>query len=284
MIRSDKLVRSLWCWLLLAPLVAVVVFPLAVMFFTALKPASEIYVYPARWLPQQWQWSNFSAMWTQTGFGRALLNSLLVSLSATVLTIAVSVPSAYALARLKFRGQGGYRQFLLITQMISPVLLVVGLFKMAASLPWFEGGNMTDSRLSVVVAYGTFGIAFAVWMMTSYFETIPRDLEESAWLEGSGPVRTVCKVFLPLALPAMAVTALVTFVNAWNEFAVVYTLIRSTEKQTLTVLVTNMVAGQYVVQWELVMAAAICAVVPVAILFAWMQRYMVQGLTAGSVK
>ncbi|RIX73870.1 carbohydrate ABC transporter permease [Acidovorax cavernicola] len=284
MIRQDKLLRSLWCWLLLLPLVAVVIFPLAVMFLTALKPASEIYVYPARWLPQQWQWSNFSAMWTQTGFGHALLNSLLVSLSATVLTIAVSVPSAYALARLKFRGQGGYRQFLLVTQMISPVLLVVGLFKMAASIPWFDGSNMTDSRLSVVVAYGAFGIAFAVWMMSSYFETIPRDLEESAWLEGSGPVRTVLRVFLPLALPAMAVTALVTFVNAWNEFAVVYTLIRSTEKQTLTVLVTNMVAGQYVVQWELVMAAAICAVVPVAILFAWMQRYMVQGLTSGSVK
>jgi multiple sugar transport system permease protein len=135
MIRPDKIRRTLWCWLLLSPLVIVVVFPLAVMFFTALKPASEIYVYPARWLPQQWQWRNFSAMWAQTDFGRALLNSLLVSLSAAALTIAVSVPSAYALARLQFRGQGGYRQFLLVTQMISPVLLVVGLFKMATSIP-----------------------------------------------------------------------------------------------------------------------------------------------------
>ncbi|MEJ7137509.1 carbohydrate ABC transporter permease [Amphibiibacter pelophylacis] len=282
--NAAKLRRSLICWLVLSPLVVVVIFPFAVMFLTAVKPASEIYVYPARWLPQVWQWRNFSDMWTQTGFGTALFNSLLVSLSATVLTLIVSVPAAYAFARLQFRGQGAYRQFLLITQMLSPILLVLGLFKMAAVTPWFDGGNLVDSRLGVVIAYSAFGIAFAVWMLSSYFQSIPRDLEESAWLEGSGAVRTVFKVFLPLAVPAMAVTALFTFVNAWNEFAVVYTLIRSEENQTLTVLVTNMVAGQYVVKWELVMAATVCAVVPVAVLFAWMQRYMVQGLSSGAVK
>jgi multiple sugar transport system permease protein len=282
-VDSRKLRLSLVCWLVLSPLVVIVLFPFAVMFLTAVKPADEVFVYPARWLPTTYRWANFADMWVATRFGVALKNSLIVSISSTLLAIAVSIPAAYALARHPFRGKGPYRQFLLVTQMLSPILLVIGLFRLAAMIRW-NGGNLVDKHISVIVAYAAFNIAFAVWMMSSYFATIPKDLEESAWLEGCGRVRAVIKVFLPLAVPAMVVTAIFTFINAWNEFAVVYTLIRSDANKTLTVQITDLVAGRYTVEWHQVMAATLLATLPVSVLFAWLQRYLVKGLALGAVK
>lgn len=282
-IDRRKLNRSLICWLALSPLVVIVLFPFAVMFLTAVKPAEEVFVYPARWLPSTYRWANFADMWDATKFGVALKNSLYVSISSTLLAIVVSIPAAYAMARFPFRGKGFYRQFLLVTQMLSPILLVIGLFRLAAMIHWGEG-NLVDKHISVIVSYAAFNIAFAVWMMSSYFATIPKDLEESAWLEGCGRVRAVLKVFLPLAVPAMTVTAIFTFINGWNEFAVVYTLIRSDANKTLTVQVTDLVAGRYTVEWHQVMAATLLATLPVSVLFAWLQRYLVKGLALGAVK
>jgi len=282
-INTSKFRLSLICWLVLSPLVVIILFPFAVMFLTAVKPAEEVFVYPARWLPSVFRWSNFADMWDATKFGVALKNSLYVSLSSTLLAIAVSIPAAYAMARFPFRGKGFYRQFLLVTQMLSPILLVIGLFRLAAMIHWGEG-NLVDKHISVIVAYAAFNIAFAVWMMSSYFATIPKDLEESAWLEGCGRAKAVWKVFLPLAVPAMTVTAIFTFINAWNEFAVVYTLIRSDANKTLTVQITDLVAGRYTVEWHQVMAATLLATLPVSVLFAWLQRYLVKGLALGAVK
>ena len=280
---NRKLKRSLWCWLALSPLVVIVLFPFAVMFFTSFKPASEVFVYPARWLPVQWRWQNYVDMWQAANFGVALRNSIIVSCLSTLLALAVSLPAAYALARFPFRGRGLYRQFLLVTQMLSPILLVVGLFRLAAMIPYGDG-NLVDSKIGVIVSYAAFNIAFAVWMLSSYFQTVPRDLEESAWLEGASRTSAVFRVFLPLAVPAVVVTAIFTFISAWNEFAVVYTLIRSPENKTLTVQVTDMVSGKYTVEWQLVMAATLAAALPVSVVFAWLQRYMVKGLALGAVK
>ena len=282
-IEPRKLRRSLICWLVLSPLVVVVLFPFAVMILTAVKPAEEVFVYPARWLPTTFRWTNFADMWDATKFGVTLKNSLYVSISSTLLAIAVSIPAAYAMARFPFKGKGLYRSFLLVTQMLSPILLVIGLFRLAAMIHWGEG-NLVDKHISVIVAYAAFNIAFAVWMMSSYFATIPRDLEESAWLEGCGRARAIVKVFLPLAVPAMVVTAIFTFINAWNEFAVVYTLIRSDANKTLTVQITDLVAGRYTVEWHQVMAATVLATLPVSVQFAWLQRYLVKGLALGAVK
>ncbi|MGH7190241.1 MAG: carbohydrate ABC transporter permease, partial [Acetobacteraceae bacterium] len=210
-------------------------------------------------------------------------NSVGISIAATALALSVSVPAAYALARLPFAMKDSYRQFLLVTQMLSPVLLVLGLFRMAAAVP-FDGGTLVNTRLVVIVIYAAFNIAFAVWMLAAYFAAIPRDLEEAAWIDGCSRFRAVFAVFLPMAIPAIAVTAIVTFVNEWNEFTVALTLLRSPEKQTITLRVVNLVAGRYSIEWNHVMAAALVATLPVALLFAWLQRYLVGGLTLGAVK
>jgi multiple sugar transport system permease protein len=271
-----KLRRSLVCWLVLSPMVVAALFPFAVMLITALKPSTEVLT--PTWWPSRLTWENFQTMWAATNFGNALRNSLYVSVLATLGSLVVSIPAAYALTRFNFAGRELYRQFLLVTQMLSPIVLVVGLFRL---MVWL---GLVDSINAVTLVYAAFNIAFSVWMLQSYFATIPLDLEEAAWMEGAGRVRTLIKVFLPLAVPAMVVTAIFTFINAWNEFAIALTLLRSQNSYTLPIQIFSLVSGRYTVEWHHVMAATFAATVPVAIAFAWLQRYLVRGLALGAVK
>jgi len=271
-----KLQKSVIIWLGLTPVFAITLFPFLVMALTAVRPQNE--VFGGRWLPSHFAWSNFIEMWHATGFGKALGNSLYISTLATIFALIIAVPAAYALSRYQFRGRGPFRSFLLITQMLSPIVLVLGLFRILVLF------KVLDNQHVVALLYAGFNTAFAVWMLESYFSTIPRDLEKAAWMEGASGFTTLRRVFLPLALPAIAVTALFTFVNSWNEFVLALTLLRSEENYTLPIQILSIVSGRYSVEWHLVMAAALCATLPVAVLFAWMQQYMLRGLTAGAVK
>jgi multiple sugar transport system permease protein len=273
---SAKLRRSLICWLVLSPVVVAAIFPFAVMLITALKPNTEVLT--PNWWPSRITWENFRTMWVATNFGNALKNSLYVSVLATLASLIVSIPAAYALTRFNFAGREFYRQFLLVTQMLSPIVLVVGLFRLMVTL------GLIDNINSVTVVYAAFNIAFSVWMLQSYFATIPRDLEEAAWMEGAGRVKTLVKVYLPLAVPAIVVTAIFTFINAWNEFVIALTLLRSQSSYTLPIQIFSLVSGRYTVEWHHVMAATFAATIPVAVAFAWLQRYLVRGLALGAVK
>lgn len=275
--------RSFWSWAALSPLLVATLLPFAVMLSTALKPREEVIAFPPHWLPDRFAWGNFAAMWHAVDFGAGMVNSILVSVGGTLLTLLVAVPAAYALSRLPFRGKAGYSQFLLVTQMLSPILLVLGIFRMAASIH-VGGGTLVDTRFAVAVIYAAFQLAFAIWMLASYFATIPRDLEEAAWMDGARRVQSLIYVFIPLALPAISVTAIVTFVACWNEFPIALTMLRDPARLTLPLKVVNLVAGRYSVEWNQVMAATLLATVPVVVVFALLQRYLVEGLTLGAVK
>lgn len=191
MITRRLLPRSAVSWLVLSPLLVLALFPFAVMLSTALKPLSEVTAFPPRWLPSRLDWQNFVDMWNTVDFGTGVANSLFISLTATLLTILVSVPAGYAISRLPFHGVGVYRQFLLVTKMLSPILLVLGLFGMAASIH-LGGATLVDTRIVVVVIYAAFNIAFAVWMLAAYFGTIPIELEEAAWIDASAGCSPCC--------------------------------------------------------------------------------------------
>jgi multiple sugar transport system permease protein len=275
--------RSVLCWFALSPLVILTLFPFAVMLSTALKPEPEVLAYPPHWLPRHLAWDNFATMWQAADFGTAVLNSLGISIAATVLALLVAFPAAYAVARTELPARGAYRQFLLATQMLSPILLVLGLFRMAAAIPW-DGGTLVDTRLAVIVIYAAFNVAFAVWMLAAYFRTIPRDLEEAAWIDGATKLQAVLRIFLPLSMPGIAVTSIVAFVACWNEFTVALTLLRDPSRLTLTLRIVNLVAGRYSVEWNQVMAATLAATLPVAVVFLAFQRFLVGGLTLGAIK
>jgi multiple sugar transport system permease protein len=278
MIDRNRVRGSLLAWLVLLPLIVLNLFPFAVMLFTALKPGSEVVSNAASWLPSRFAWENFVVMWQATGFGTALANSLYVAIASSLAAILLSIPAAYAMSRFRFGLKRPYSNFLLVTQMLSPIVLVLGLFRLVVWL------GLVDSQNALVLIYTAFQIAFAVWMMHGYFNSIPVDLEEAAWLEGASRLRSLCTIFLPLSVPAIAVTAIFTFINAWNEFAIALTFLRSRGNFTLPIQVFSLVAGRYEVEWHYVMAATLAATLPVAILFAWLQRYLIGGLSVGAVK
>ncbi len=275
---SRKLRRSIIYWAILSPLVVVILFPFAVMFVTAVRPRDELFVYPPTWTFSEFRWENFTEMWVKTNFGGALVNSLYVSITATLIALCLSIPAAYAMSRYRFAGKGAYRTFLLMTQMMSPIVLVLGLFRLMAAM------GLVDSLNSLVITYAAFNMAFTIWMLQSYFNSIPRDLEEAAWMDGASHFTSLVKVFLPLAVPAMVVTAIFTFINSWNEFVLALTMLRSSEQFTLPVQIFSQVAGRYQVEWHHVMAGTVLATVPVAIVFSWLQRYLIRGMALGAVK
>lgn len=270
--------KSLWLWLCLLPLVLVILFPFAVMISTAVKPRLEVLAYPPHWLPSEIHLQNFVDMWQAARLGPAVLNSVMISFAATAICLVVAIPAAYAAARMDFRGLQLYRQFLLVTQMLSPIVLVLGIFRLMAKM------GLVDQLPALVLAYVAFNLAFAVWMLQAYFQTIPRELEEAAKLDGANAFQRLRLVFLPLAMPAIGITAVFIFIYCWNEFVLAMTLLRSPEKNTLTFQVFAQVGGRYSVEWDHVMAATLVASVPVAVIFAILQRYLVSGLTVGAVK
>jgi len=275
---SSRLKKSIFYWIVMSPLMVIILFPFGVMFVTAFRPRDELFVYPPTWTFSEFVWSNFSEMWDKTNFGGALFNSLYVSVSATVLALVFSIPAAYALSRYRFPGKGLYRNFLLMTQMMSPIVLVLGLFRLMVAL------GLVGNLNSLVITYAAFNMAFTIWMLQSYFNTIPRELEEAAWMDGANHFMSLTRIFLPLAVPAMVVTAIFTFINSWNEFVLALTMIRSSDDYTLPVQIFAQVAGRYQVEWHHVMAATLLATVPVAIVFSWLQRYLIRGMALGAVK
>ena len=270
--------HSLLIWLILSPLMLVILFPFVVMFLTSIKPRSEVFTYPPRWLPSTFRWQNFLEMWQAVDFGTALGNSVLVSLGATVVVLIVGIPAAYALARFTFSAKRPFQQFLLVTQMLSPILLVLGLFHLVVSL------GLVDSKYALIFVYAAFNVAFGVWMLQSYFGAIPIELEEAALIDGCNRWGAVLRVFVPLAVPAIVVTAIFTFINSWNEFVVALTLLRSDENFTLPLKIFSLVGGRYTVEWQQVMAATLLATLPVAAVFTWLQRYLVRGMMMGAIK
>jgi multiple sugar transport system permease protein len=270
--------RSLLIWLILTPLIFVNVAPFVIMILTAIKPADEVFTFPPRWLPSRIAWENFPEMWVAANFGRALMNSLVVSVLSTLLALSLAVPFAYALSRFSFRGKGVLGVILLATQMLSPVVLVLGLFRLVVAM------GLNDTHAALVIYYAAFNLAFAVWMLRSYFDSIPLDIEEAAWVEGATRGKALVMVFLPLALPAMAVTAIFSFINAWNDFVLALTILRTPDKATITLEVVNLVAGRYDKEWQQIMAAALVATLPVTLMFAWLQKYLLKGLSGGAVK
>jgi multiple sugar transport system permease protein len=248
------------------------------MVSTAIRPRAEILVFPPVWLPQQIRLANFVDMWRAVGFGQALVNSILVSAGATALCLVIAIPAAYATSRMAFRGQKLFRQFLLVTQMLSPVVLVLGIFRLMVKM------DLVDKLYALVLCYAAFNLAFAVWMLQAYFRTIPRELEEAAVLDGASGFQRMRLVFLPLAAPALGVTATFVFIYCWNEFVLALTLLRSSQNFTLTFQIFSLVGGRYAIEWDNVMAATLLASVPVAIVFASLQRYLVSGLALGAIK
>ena len=247
------------------------------MLLTALKPESELRISPPRLLPVRWRFENFSAVLADPGFQSWLRVSLIVAVASTALVVVAAVPAAYYTARHRFRGRGGFLFLVLVTQMFAPTALVVGLYR-----EFFEWG-LVNTVTALVITNAAFNLAFAIWILRAFFASIPREIEEAAAVDGCGRLGALVRVVLPLAGPGIVTAIIFAFIAAWNEYIVALTLMTGADTRPLTVGITSYVTA-YVQHWDLLFAASIIAIVPVVLLFALIEPYLVGGLTAGGVK
>ena len=261
------------------PILFILMFALAPylwMVLTSVKPNEAISIFPVQYLPERVTLEHYSVLLAKTSFVANLGHSLLISIGAVSLGLGVSVPAAYAFSRYRFRGRKATLVLFLVINMVPVVLLIIPLFVLMRSF------GLLDTHLGIVMGHATFAIPFSVWMMTSYFNALPIELDEAALVDGATRLQTIRHVVLPLAMPGIVTTGIYIFVNSWNEYLFAMMLSGQSVK-TVTVALQSFI-GEFTVQWGLLTAAGTLIAIPVTVLFLIIQRRLVGGLTAGAVK
>jgi multiple sugar transport system permease protein len=251
--------------------------PYVVMLLDALRPSGDVLASPPTFWPQTWQFGTFGTVLGDSRFLAWLKTSVLVAAASTAIVLVVSVPAAYFTARFRFPGRTAFLLLVLVTQMFAPTSLVVGIYR-----EFFEL-NLVNTYLALILTNAAFNLAFAVWILQGFFSSIPTEIEEAANLDGCGRFGTLWRIALPLTLPGLVTAVIFTFIAAWNEYVVALTLMQDDAKKPLTVGINSYVTG-YEQHWDQLFAASLIAVVPVVILFVVIEKHLVGGLTAGSVK
>ncbi|RVV99457.1 carbohydrate ABC transporter permease [Mesobaculum littorinae] len=257
---------------------AVLLFPIYWMILTALSPRTQLREFPPRFWPDDPQWGVFADLLATQPFGLWMWNTILVAVATMVLSLTVGVLAAYALSRHRLRGGQGLGLFILTSKMLPATLLVIPLFAIFKSL------GLVGSLWSVVIAQSTLIVPFATWMLKGYFDTIPPELEHAALVDGCSPLGALVRVVLPVAAPGLAATALYAFVISWSDFLYARTFLTTSEsKWTLNVGIATL-KGEFVTDWNTIMAASLMAAVPIIGVYLFLERYLVGGLSSGSDK
>jgi len=246
-------------------LALLVLFPIAWMVLTALKPPSEAVTWPPTILPAQWRWDNLLNVLDAGPFGRWFLNSVIVSVAIVLGTLLVGVPAAYAFARMRFPGRNVLFLVVLSSLMIPGEVLLVPLFVMLSGWGW------VDSYQALIVPF--VANAFVVFLLKQFFESIPRELEEAAAIDGAGSFRILLSIVVPLSVPALAVSAFFTFIGSWNAYLYPLIVTRSESMRTVTVGL-SLFKSESGSDWPMLMAAATIIAVPAVIAFLLVERHL----------
>ncbi|MFC8722178.1 carbohydrate ABC transporter permease [Kitasatospora sp. NPDC057198] len=271
-------------WLRRVVLLVLAVFtltPVAVMLSSSLKPLQDVQG-PWRWLPSHLTFRPYIDIWKTVPLAKYFTNSLIVAGSATALSVLIALLAGYAVSRYRFRGKKIFTITVLSTQMFPGILFLLPLFLIFVNIGNSTGIALYGSRGGLILTYLTFSLPFSIWMLAGYLDSIPRDLDEAAAVDGCGPIRTLVQIIVPAALPGIIAVAVYAFMTAWGEvlFASVMT---NDQTRTLAVGLQGY-ATQTDVYWNQVMAASLVVSLPVVAGFLLLQRYLVAGLTAGAVK
>ena len=262
---------------LLALFVAFAMFPLFWLVKVAVTPTELLYTEGVRLWPSRTTLENFRFVLTESDFPRFFLNSVIVSASTALAVTLLAAAAGYALSRFAFRGKLALVALMLVTQMFPLVMLIAPIFRTLAPL------GLTNSLAGLILVYTAFNLPFAIFLMQSFFDGIPRDLEEAAMIDGDTRFGALRRVILPLALPGVGATLGFVFTAAWSELLFALMLVSKADKSTFPVGLLNFV-GKFSVDFGQMMAAGVLALVPACLFFVMIQRYLVQGLTAGAVK
>jgi multiple sugar transport system permease protein len=251
--------------------------PVVWMLSSAFKSNADIFEYPPKLIDNSFSGSAFSAVFDNPEEIRFFVNSYAVGLSVTALTILVAIVAAFALSRYKFALREPLKVMIIAVQAIPPITLVIPLFGVVIAL------HLYNSYEGLILTYLVFTLPYSVVMMTAYFNSIPRELDEAARIDGAGSMRTLLRVILPLARPGLVAVGFYAFMISWNEFLFALTLTQTDNMRTVPVGLT-LLMGQYNYQWNQIMAMSVLGCLPVIILFLIFQKHFVSGLSSGAVK
>ena len=265
-----------WATAGLAVLLLTMVFPLYWTIVSSLTPEARLFQVPDL-IPRVLVLEHYRALFAERDFWMPIRNSLVVAGSTTALCVTLGVLCAYALARLRFPGKAPLLAIVLAVGMFPQIAVVSPLYLLLREL------RLIDTYPGLVLPYMTFALPLAVWLLVGVFRQLPAELEEAALVDGAGRLRTLREVVLPLALPGVAAAAILTFLYCWNEFLFALSFTLGPERYTVPVAIA-LFRGRYQVPWGQILAAAVVASAPVALIVFALQRRVVQGLTAGAVK
>ncbi len=255
----------------------IAVFPILNIVTVSLRPSDQLLQRSLALIPEGASLDNYRTLLTETSFLTWLGNSLLVSLVVTITGVALASTAGYALSRFQFSGRKTALSGILVTQMFPATMLLLPLYIVLVRL------GLINSYLGIVVIYTATALPFCVWQMKGYYDTIPASLEEAARIDGASPWQAFYKVILPLAAPALVITALFSFMSAWNEYVVAAVVLQDTELFTLPVGL-KLFQSSLATQWGLYAAGSLLVSIPVIALFLVLSRYLISGLTLGAVK
>ena len=273
----SKVILRLALYLSVYAICMLILYPYFVMLCTALKSRAEIFSVNGTVLPIEYMWSNFIDIWQKAPMAKYMANSILIAGGSTIIAMVCGIPAAYALSRMKFKGQTAFLGFIIVSQMFAPVVLLIGIYKVLFNM------GLTDSRLGLILINAAFNQAFTIWLLRGTFMSISPDMEQAATIDGCNRIQAMMRVLLPVAAPGIVTTLIFIFINAWNEYTVALCLISTDTLKPLTVGI-NIFNGYNIIEWQYLFAGSIFAIVPVVILFMSIEKHLTSGLTAGGVK
>jgi len=254
----------------------VMLYPIVVTLFSAFKTTAEIYATPFS-LPESFSLANIETIWRETTFPRYLANSIIVTVSSVAMIVIVGTMAAYALARYTFRGNELIYLFFLSGLMLPLKLAIIPLFIQLTSI------GLVDTRFGLVVVYTAMGLPSAIFILTGYLRTLPKELEESARIDGASEARIMLSIMVPLARPAMVIAAINNAVPIWNDFFFPLVFIQSDPLKTLPQGLTVFM-GEYNTEWGVLFAGLTIAALPITLVYIFLSRQFVAGMTQGAVK
>lgn len=274
---NKKIISRVFLYLVVIIICLITLYPYFVTICTALKSRAEIFSTSGTVFPIHAIWSNLIDVWSKAPMSSYMLNSILIAGGSTLLAMLCGIPAAYALSRMKFKGQTAFLGFVIVSQMFAPVVLLIGIYKVMMSL------HLTNSIVGLIFINAAFNQAFAIWLLRGTFMSISSEMEQAATIDGCNRVQALIKILLPVAAPGIVTALIFVFINAWNEYTVALTLISTDTFKPLTVGI-NIFNGYNMIEWQYLFAASLYAIVPVVVLFIGIEKNLVGGLTSGGVK
>lgn len=259
-------------------IVFVMAFPLLWMVITSIKPQFELFQIPPTFWPGEITFEHYWRVLNETPFLKYMRNSLAIATATTILVVGVATLGAHSLVRFRYPGREQLATLVLFTYLLPSVVLVLPLYLMLVSI------GIANSVLSLVVAYTTFSLPYALWLLRSFMQGIPDDLEAAALVDGATRMEAFVDVILPQAIPGIISTSLFTFILAWNEYLFALILVNTDEARPLTTGVMGMLVSAFNIEWSLLMAASVMMSLPLIVIFTFLQRYLTRGFGAGGVK